>query len=81
LALEDQFVEDGNVCKEYNEDDHFVGKKRDRLASIFQISHNHYEGQGHNMFKSYIRVGTLKVDCIRRLKNPKAHIENIWILS
>jgi hypothetical protein len=44
LALEDQFVEDGNVCKEYNEDDHFVGKKRDRLASIFQISHNHYEG-------------------------------------
>jgi hypothetical protein len=26
-ALEDQFLDDGNVWKEHNEDDHFVGQR------------------------------------------------------
>jgi hypothetical protein len=31
-ALEDEFIEDGNVREEYNEDDHFVGQRRDHPA-------------------------------------------------
>ena len=34
---EDEFIEDGNVCKEYNEDDHFVGQRQDRLAPSFRV--------------------------------------------
>ena len=34
-APEDEFFEDGNICEEYNEDDHFVGQRHDRPASLF----------------------------------------------
>jgi hypothetical protein len=37
-ALEDQFVEDGSVCKEYDEDDHFIGQTRDHPALSFRVS-------------------------------------------
>jgi hypothetical protein len=43
-TLEDQFVEDGNVCKEYDEDDHFIGQRRDRPALSFRVSGNLFEG-------------------------------------
>ena len=45
LALEDQFVEDGNVHKEYNEDDYFVGQKRDQPTPSFRLL--------CNLFKDY----------------------------
>jgi hypothetical protein len=32
---EDEFVEDSSVREEYNEDDHFVGQRRDRPAPSF----------------------------------------------
>jgi hypothetical protein len=34
-ATKDQFMEDGSVHKEYDEDDHFVGQRRDRPAPSF----------------------------------------------
>jgi hypothetical protein len=34
-VLEDQFIEDGSICIQYNEDDHFVGQRRDRPAPSF----------------------------------------------
>jgi hypothetical protein len=34
-TIEDVFIEDGNVCKEYDEDDHFVGQRQDRPAPSF----------------------------------------------
>jgi hypothetical protein len=34
-APEDEFIEDGNVREEYDEDDHFVGQRRDRPAPSF----------------------------------------------
>jgi hypothetical protein len=37
-ALEDQFLEDGNVWKEHNEDDHFVCQRQDCLAPSFRVS-------------------------------------------
>jgi hypothetical protein len=42
--LEDEFIEDGNVRKEYNEDDYFVGQKRDHLAPSFRVLRDVYEG-------------------------------------
>jgi hypothetical protein len=44
LALEDQFVEGGSICKEYDKDDYFVGQRPDCLAPSFQVSRNLYEG-------------------------------------
>jgi hypothetical protein len=37
-------IEDGSVREEYDEDDHFVGQRRDRHAPSFQVSHDLYEG-------------------------------------
>jgi hypothetical protein len=34
-APEDEFIEDGNVLEEYDEDDHFVGQRRDRPVPSF----------------------------------------------
>jgi hypothetical protein len=44
LDLEDQFIEDGSVCKEYDENDHFIGHRQDYHAPFFQVSRNFYEG-------------------------------------
>jgi hypothetical protein len=43
-ALEDEFIEDGNVCEEYDEDDHFVGQRRDRPTPSFRVLRDVYEG-------------------------------------
>jgi hypothetical protein len=40
----DEFIEDGNIRKEYNEDDHFVGQRQDRPAPSFRVLRNVYEG-------------------------------------
>jgi hypothetical protein len=42
--LEDQFVEDGSVHEEYDEDDHFVGQRQDCPVPIFWVLCNLYEG-------------------------------------
>jgi hypothetical protein len=42
--LEDWFIEDGSVCKEHDEDDHFVGHRRDRPAPLFWVLLDLYEG-------------------------------------
>ena len=34
-AVEYEFIEEGDVCKEYGEDDHFVGNMCDRLPPSF----------------------------------------------
>jgi hypothetical protein len=41
---EDEFIEDGNVRKEYDEDDHFVGQRQDCPAPSFRVLHDVYEG-------------------------------------
>jgi hypothetical protein len=43
-APEDEFIEDGNVHKEYDEDDHFVGQRQDHPAPSFQVLRDVYEG-------------------------------------
>jgi hypothetical protein len=43
-AIEDQFIEDGTVCKEYDEDDHFVGQRWDCHVPSFQVLCYLYEG-------------------------------------
>jgi hypothetical protein len=42
LALEDQFVEDDSVRKEYDKDDHFVVWRRDCPPFSFRVSHDLY---------------------------------------
>jgi hypothetical protein len=34
-TIEDQFSEDGSVCKQYDEDDIFVGQRQDRPTPSF----------------------------------------------
>jgi hypothetical protein len=43
-ALEDQFIADGTVREEYDEDDHFVGQRCDRLAPSFRVLCDLYKG-------------------------------------
>jgi hypothetical protein len=43
-VVEDEFIEDGNVRKEYEEDDHFVGQRRDCPTPSFQVLRDLYEG-------------------------------------
>ena len=43
-VLGDQFIKVKNVCEEYDEDDHFVGQGRDRLAPSFQVLRDLFEG-------------------------------------
>jgi hypothetical protein len=43
-APEDVFLEDGSVREEYDEDDHFVGQRRDRPAPSFQVLRDLFEG-------------------------------------
>jgi hypothetical protein len=41
--VEDEFIEDGSVHKEYDEDDHFVGQRRDRHTPSFRVLCDLYE--------------------------------------
>ena len=34
-ATENQFIEDGSICKEYDEDDYFVGQRWERPTPSF----------------------------------------------
>ena len=43
-SFEDEFMETGNVCEEYDEDEHFVGQARDCLAKSFRVNWDLYEG-------------------------------------
>jgi hypothetical protein len=43
-APEDEFIEDGNVRKECNEDDHFVGQRWDSPAPSYLVLRDVYEG-------------------------------------
>jgi hypothetical protein len=43
-SVEDQFMEDGSVRKEYNEDDHFIGQRWDHPIPSFRVSHDLYDG-------------------------------------
>jgi hypothetical protein len=43
-AIEDQFVEDGSVREEYDEDDHFVGQRRDCPIPSFRVACDLYKG-------------------------------------
>jgi hypothetical protein len=43
-ALEDVFLEDGSIHKEYDEDDHFVGQRRDCPAPSFRVLCDLFEG-------------------------------------
>jgi hypothetical protein len=43
-APEDVFLEDGSVREEYDEDDHFVGQRRDYPAPSFRVLRDLFEG-------------------------------------
>jgi hypothetical protein len=40
----DQFVEDSSICVEYDEDDHFIGQRRDRPTPSFSVLRDLFEG-------------------------------------
>jgi hypothetical protein len=43
-AIDDQFIEDGSVREEYEEDDQFLGQRRDRPTPSFRVLRDPYEG-------------------------------------
>ena len=43
-AVEDEFIEEGDVCEEYGEDDHFVGHRCDRPSPSFRTGRDLYVG-------------------------------------
>ena len=43
-SFEDEFTETGDICEEFDEDDHFVGQARDRPVELFRVNRDLYEG-------------------------------------
>ncbi|KAG0574851.1 hypothetical protein KC19_VG296900 [Ceratodon purpureus] len=43
-SVEDEFQEDGTLCEEFAEDDHFVGHKRDRPRPSFRVARDLFAG-------------------------------------
>ena len=43
-SFEDEFMETGNVHKEYEEDEHFVGQACDCPIELFRVNWDIYEG-------------------------------------
>ena len=43
-SFEDEFIDTGNVCEEYDEDEHFVGQTCDHPTESFWINWDLYEG-------------------------------------
>ena len=42
--MEDGFTKEGDVCKEYGEDDHFVGHRCDHPSPSFEVGRDLYAG-------------------------------------
>ena len=43
-AVEDEFIEKGDACKEYGEDNYFIGHRYDYPPPLFRIGHDLYAG-------------------------------------
>ena len=43
-SFEDEFTEIGDICEEFDEDDHFVGQAQDCLVESFRVNRDLYEG-------------------------------------
>ena len=74
--FEDQFMETGDVCEEFDENDHFVGHARDHPTNSFPVSQGLHEG-------NFIMICPSEEDkqhllwTVRAFSNPNSNLEHL----